>query len=146
MDKRLFLRSKKHSEEGEDVLNYRPDVDFTHQKSMPNFLMELGKEDWMEYDYILMEFPALLEHSYSMQIVREMHFILFCIKAPRIWKPADMAVVDAMRDTKRNRMAAVLTQCHVDYLDSVLGTVPKKRSRLRKFIKALVTFEFSNAR
>ncbi|QTN39555.1 hypothetical protein HZ996_10535 [Cryomorphaceae bacterium] len=128
------------------TLKYRIDTDFTHQKNMPSFLMELGRDDWMEFDYILMEFPALLEHSYSMQIVREMHFILFCIRAPRIWKSADMAVVDSMKDTKRNRIAAVLTKTHVDYLDSVLGTVPKRRTRIRRLVKSILTFEFSNIR
>lgn len=131
---------------GPDVLHYEVDTDFSHQKNMAIFLTELGRPDWMEYDYILMEFPALLEHSYSMRVIREMHLILYCISASRNWKKADTGVVEAMLDTKRNRIAAVLTNTHVDYLDSILGQVPKKRSKLRRIMKSIITFEFSGLR
>lgn len=143
---RTALIVSPNPELGPEVVHYKVDTDFSHQKNMAIFLSDLGRPDWIEFDYILMEFPSLLEHSYSMRVIREMHLILYCISASRNWKKADNAVVEAMLDTKRNRMVGVLTNTHVDYLDSILGQVPKKRSKFRRLMKSIITFEFSENR
>jgi hypothetical protein len=67
--------------------------------------------------------------------------ILVC-RANRVWSDADQGAIDIFKKITVNAPAILINGIELQVIESVLGDLPKKRSRLRRITKNLVRFQF----
>jgi len=99
-------------------------------------------EDWEKTDFIFTELPALLEHSFPVDILKRADYILLLCRANRIWIHADRKMLAKIKEIDSLPIGLVLNGVEMYYLESTLGDVPRKRGFFRKFLKRLFTLDF----
>jgi len=92
-----------------------------------------------DHDYILIEFPALLTNNFPADLIKNLHQAYFICNAKRTWSDADTKSLDALKLLLPMAPKIVLNGATPDVLESILGEVPRKRSRFRVFLKKLIT-------
>ena len=93
-------------------------------------------------DYVLIELPPILYYPYPAGLVKSADVALLVCRANRIWSQADQSVLDNFMKLTTNEPLFLLNGVGLQVIESVLGDLPKRRSRLRRIAKKLVRFQF----
>ncbi|MBU6342151.1 MAG: hypothetical protein KGS48_11710, partial [Bacteroidetes bacterium] len=106
-------------------------------------LIELLKElpngsaiEWIEV-------PALLSGSYPVAKLAEMDVALLVADATRTWNAADSRALAMAQEIIGHSCRLVINKVKPDNLESALGEIPKKRNRIRRWIKRLAALNLS---
>jgi len=98
-----------------------------------SYLEILEKND--EIDFVLIEIPALSNQIFNKSLCRSASISFFIADASRIWLTADTFLVEILKNNGLDNMQGILNKVHPDNMTDLLDEIPKKRSRLRRFIK-----------
>ena len=125
-----------------------PDSDFCEFNldkplSEVNDLCELwkGECDKENYDFVLIEYPSLIYFETSDYLIKESDLALLTVRSNRTWNKADTRALNSLKQLREKGTYLILNGVDVDSLSDVLGEVPKRRSRIRRIIKKLVTLQ-----
>ncbi len=99
------------------------------------------KEDlfFASYDYIFLILPSLLHNEFPTNIVKNADLSLLICQSNRVWKKADTQVLDLYKKAINYDFFVILNGVRIEYLEDIIGEIPKKRSRIRKIIKNLIS-------
>lgn len=128
-------------ESGYDYLHYDIDKNFLTSKTLQELLPETGK-NFQDYDYIFMDFEAVLTEPYPIALVEKFNMAVCVVSSKRAWNKADQFALEEFSSVLNTKPRLLLNGVEPDYMDSVLGEIKKTRSPIRKFIKAILTLEF----
>ncbi len=92
------------------------------------------------YDYIFIEIPSIIYHSYPLRLLKEVHMALFVIKATQKITKADEAALETFRESLDVKPLVVLNQVDIHSLDEIITEIPKKRSSFMGKIKRILTY------
>ena len=93
-------------------------------------------------DYVLIELPPVLYFPYPVELVADAAIPILVCRANRVWSNADQAALDALTKLTDKQPHFFLNGVEIQVIESILGDLPKKRSRLRRLMKKLFRLEF----
>ncbi len=92
------------------------------------------------YDYIFIEIPSIIYHSYPHKLLQEVHMALFVIKATQKITKADEAALETFKESLSVEPTVVLNQVDIHSLDEIITEIPKKQNGFRAKIKRILTY------
>ncbi len=104
-----------------------------------NLIKELPSGAQVEW----IEVPALLSGAYPVAELAQMDVALLVADATRTWNSADSRALSMAQEIIGHSCRLVLNKVKPDNLETALGEIPKKRSRLRRWIKRLAALNLS---
>ncbi|MDX2281458.1 MAG: hypothetical protein NW218_17855 [Saprospiraceae bacterium] len=104
-----------------------------------NLLKDLPSGAHIEW----IEVPALLSGAYPVAELAQMDVALLVADATRTWNSADSRALSMAQEIIGHSCRLVLNKVKPDNLETALGEIPKKRSRLRRWIKRLAALNLS---
>jgi len=95
-------------------------------------------------DYVLIEIPPILYFPFPAGLVASVDLPIMVCRANRVWSTADQGAIDNISKVTNLAPQFLLNGVELDVIESVLGDLPKKRSKLRRFLKNLIRFQFNS--
>ena len=93
--------------------------------------------------WVLVEFPALLEQSEHLPYLNEMHSSVYIAYARKVWSKADERALNRIKDCADKPAHLFLNALDLDHMEDVIGEVPKRRNMPRRWLKRMVTLQYS---
>lgn len=97
--------------------------------------------DIQYYDYVFIEFPSIIYYPYSDEIIKESAMTLFVLRSNRNWNKADSRSLEILKGIAQNDILLILNGVDLDSITDILGEIPKRRSRIRRIIKKILTMQ-----
>ena len=116
--------------------------DYFTSKSCLDLAAKNGIEIIESLDYILLEIPALLYYPYPSDLVASADFSILIARSNRVWSKADQKSLDIILKQTARPPHFLLNGVNLQVCESLIGELPKKRSRLRRIFKKLVHLQF----
>lgn len=124
----------------DEYLGYRF-AELQKHKNLTEFLAE-RKIDSINYDYIFIEIPPIINHQYPTAVIAQIDVQVLICRANRVWTEADQLAADTLQKITQKPNLFILNGVELPAVETVLGELPKKRSKLRKAIKKIVQLQF----
>lgn len=93
--------------------------------------------DENEFNWI--ELPSILNHPYGHDNVKNGDIHILVTKADRKWTEADQHALKVYKKYVGQKPVVFLNGVRADIMEDVIGEVPKKRSWLRRKVKAVLS-------
>jgi succinoglycan biosynthesis transport protein ExoP len=100
------------------------------------------KKTFSDYDYIFYELPAIIGYTTPINLLKTSNLSVLISKANRIWNAADSMAINSYKKSINHPISSILNGAMVDNLESLIGEIPKSRSRLRVITKRLASLKF----
>jgi len=126
----------------DDEILYSIRDNFFEVKDIKEIMQGFEHLDHESYDYILVEIPSIINNTYPIELLKQFNLALLVVRANRSWTDADVSSLNAFKVAFPKTSLIVLNGIELDYLDSVLGEVPKQRSKFRTSMKRFLQFKF----
>ncbi|WP_417873786.1 GumC family protein [Xanthomarina gelatinilytica] len=148
LDKRVLLLSSDDRVENDEIDSY----DFIQYDINKDFLIATKledlvpnkSEDFSIYDYVFMDFEAVLTEPYPIEVVEKFDMAICVVSSKLSWSKSDKFALEEFSSVLNTKPRLLLNGLDPDHMDSVLGEIKKTRSPLRKFIKAILTLQFNS--
>jgi len=127
------------SESGHEYYEYEIGHNFPELDSIEQIMpKEYSPSD---FDYIFLELPSIIYHQYPVKILNNSDLSLLVVRSNRNWTKADNNALTIIKESNSKEPMVVLNGVDIDTLNEVLGEIPKRRSRIRRIIKKLLTMQ-----
>jgi len=145
-DKRIdynspFLREPEMYLESNEYVTYEMNASFYRAETYQDLLNGIRTN---EPDYVLIEIPPILHYQYPSNLMANADATVLVCRANRVWSPADESMIDLLSKTNSKEPFFVLNGVEEPVLESILGELPKRRSKFRRFLKNLIGLQFFN--
>lgn len=127
---------------GGTYLNYRADHNFNNVKNFNDVLALSGYNESGAPDFVFIELPPLIYNSYPVDLIKDADMTLIICRSNRVWSDADRSSVDILSRLTDKKMHFILNGVELNAVESVVGELPRERSRFRRMVKALFSFQF----
>jgi len=98
----------------------------------------LGEE---QLDVSIVIHPNLLQFNYNPNLIERKAINLYVLNSANIWSAAESSKLDELQEINLSHQAVVLMNVSLYELENIVGEIPKKRSRVRVFLKRLLSFQ-----
>lgn len=137
--------------------NYKPKFSFAYPKGDKPIYYDIQQEnfnkstiseilgiqkDTSKYDFVLIEIPSIIHYSYAPGLIREADFGIMVVRANRAWTNSDENSLTEIRKLMKFNPFLFLNGMQVESLETLIGELPRKRSKIRRFIKKLLKLQF----
>lgn len=95
-------------------------------------------QDFEDCEYIFFELPPLISHPIPVNLVRKAAFTLLLADSTRVWDIADKYMFQTYLESTANPVGMLLNKVKHDYLEGIIGEIPKVRSWFRRTFKNLL--------
>lgn len=126
-----------------DVLPYMLPKNFSDVQQVKELAGERTK---LGSDFLLLELPPLQQSEIPVHLLESASLILFVMRADRIWRSSDTALLQFLSAPDRSPIRAVVNGVQLERIEEFTGELPKERSTLRSTIKRLAEFRFQRSR
>jgi succinoglycan biosynthesis transport protein ExoP len=96
--------------------------------------------------HIVLEIPSLLMNDYPSEIISGCDIVFLVCRSNRIWNKADKKAIAKFTETTSKTPELILNGVDIYQLENILGELPKIRSKFRKLVKKVLTFNFSSSK
>lgn len=93
-------------------------------------------------DFIIIELPALIYNNYPSELINNADLGILVCRSNRIWSDADQSAMSNLMETCASKINLIVNGVNINEIESVLGDLPKKRTKLRQKIKSMFKFQF----
>jgi polysaccharide biosynthesis transport protein len=121
---------------------YELNNDFYNAKSYTDIFESNNITLKNEVDFIIIEMPAIIYSNYPTDLMANADLDILVCRANRAWSDADESAIRNLRDVCGSKLNIVVNGVNINEVESMLGDLPKKRSKFRKKIKAIFKFQF----
>lgn len=144
--------------QGNNVIILTPDVlesDIEHMVhyDIPNNFSEItgfhelmNTGDSKEKDFIIVELPSFQGNEIPVHLLRRSSLILFVMRADRIWRRSDSAVLKYITFPEGPKIHSIVNGVHLERIEEFVGELPTARSSFRSFVKRMAEFRFQTSR
>lgn len=132
------------SDENSDYnMNYRYPVNnnFSEAKNLKDLIdSNILRRDNYLYDYILLEIPSIIFHTFPMELIQQVDASLLIIKASNSWNKADAGALDIIKDLAKEPPMIILNEAE-DYAieEMISGVKSHKTDNVFYKLKNLLT-------
>ena len=137
-----FLENPENYLGNEEIFRYNIDEKFNSVKNYQEILDQNGIRLSSIPDYILIELPPVLHHPYPVGLIMNADLPVLVCRSNRVWTPADQGAIDTLVKMTGQKTHFILNGVELSVIESVLGDLPKKRSRIRRAMKNILRFQF----
>ena len=102
----------------------------------------LAQVDLADRRFIIIEIPGIVGSDLPIKLIQKAHMSLMVCKANRVWNRADQRALDEYREIATSPIKTILNGAMADELEGVIGEIPKRRSKFRRIIKRIASFQF----
>ncbi len=102
-----------------------------------------SKKDLHNYRYIFLEIPSIIGSDLPIKIIKQANLSLLIVKSSRNWNKADSMALESYQRISKTQTSGLINGVHIDSLETIIGEIPKERSRFRKKIKSILNFKLS---
>jgi len=126
----------------DNYVEYQVDDTFFNKNSIIDLLEGSDYQRlWNSYDFVLTEIPSTLHHPFPPEVVNDADFGIMVIRANRTWQPSDVQSLDSVKEFLKEEPMVFLNGVNPEFLQDIIGEIPRKRSRIRRVIKKLVRLQ-----
>jgi succinoglycan biosynthesis transport protein ExoP len=125
-----------------DDLTYQIDETFMEKQDVLELVNTNALSSLDIYKYVFIEIPSILYYPFPNDLVKKSDLSILLLRANREWKSADSGALKMLSDTLNSQPLGILNGVEIEEIEAVLGTLPKKRSVFRKFVKNLINLQF----
>ena len=93
------------------------------------------------FDYVLIEIPSLISNSFPDSLLKSSTPILVA-RANHVWSDADKNALKSAMNFLADAPDFILNGVDLPVVETLLGDLPKKRSRIRRILKKLLRLQF----
>lgn len=93
-------------------------------------------------DFVIIELPALIYNNYPLSLIDNADLGILVCRSNRVWSDADKSAMSNLLTTSASKINFILNGVHIDEMESVLGELPKERSKFRARLKTIFKFQF----
>ena len=93
-------------------------------------------------DYVLVELPALLHNNYPSALVANADLTVLACRSNRTWSEADERAKENLQAYTGDKLQFILNGVALQEVESVIGELPKRRTKLRRSIKNMLRLQF----
>ena len=137
-----FLDNPENYLDPGEYLEYLYDEKIHSVKNYNEILERNGFSISFVPDFVFIELPPVLYFSYPVELLATIDIPVLVCRSNRIWSEADQAALDVFMSFNGQKTNFILNGVELQAIESVIGEVPKKRSWLRRKIKAIFRFQF----
>ncbi|MFZ4398966.1 MAG: GumC family protein [Bacteroidales bacterium] len=120
----------------------KPMSDITKQYK-PEIINELSTILNANIDkHIIVEIPSLLMNDYPSEVISSCDIVFLVCRSNREWNKADKKTISKFIETTNKTPELILNGVDIYQLENILGELPRTRSKIRKLIKKIITFDF----
>ena len=145
-DKILFLNYK----EAEGIPD-EEDFNYTYRYEIKNNFIDISNlQELMDsrylrknnttYDYIFLELPSIIYHTYPIKLLSEIDLAIFIIKSSNRFAKADKTAMDIFREAYKGEPIVVLNEVELYNLDDLMSDLPKTRKTHLNKLKNLLKY------
>ena len=129
-----YVSQSNHDRHEYEIENDFPEFDSIEQ-IMPQDLNPSN------YDYIFLEIPSIIYFQYPVKMLKNVDLSLLVVRSNRNWTKADKNALDIIKKANTKEPMVILNGVDIDTLNLVLGEIPKRRTRIRRIIKKVLTLQ-----
>jgi LysM repeat protein len=137
-----FLQKPENYLDETEYAQYQVNADYFSTLSCRELAERNSYSPQIRPQYIIIEIPPILYYSFPPQMIASADLAILVCRANRVWSDADQGAIDIFKKITVNAPAILINGIELQVIESVLGDLPKKRSRLRRITKNLVRFQF----
>jgi polysaccharide biosynthesis transport protein len=142
---KLFSHEKIEPLENVECTTYQINNSFHGKEKIADFLdnENANENELNNYDFIFIEIPGILNHSYPINIFKSIKHAFLITRANRAWSNSDSNTLnDILEYIPENKPQILLNGVELDEMENIIGELPRKRTFLRKLIKNIIQFRF----
>ncbi len=95
-----------------------------------------------DLDYVLLEIPSIINHTYSPELIRNADIGIMVVRANRTWQAVDVNSLESFSEFLKEKSLVFLNGANPEFLQDLIGELPRKRSRIRRIIKKAIRLQF----
>jgi len=126
----------------DDEIQYVIRENFFETHDFTDLMKGFEHLDSSSYDYIFVELPSLINNPYPLELVQKFNLSLLVTRANRSWTSADISALKSFTSIIKYNAQLVLNGVELMYLDTILGELPKQRSKFRRTMKRILMLQF----
>ncbi|WP_339660595.1 hypothetical protein [uncultured Polaribacter sp.] len=93
-------------------------------------------------DFVIIELPALIYNNYPAALIINADLNILVCRSNRVWSDSDESAIVNLREACGAKLNIIVNGVGINEIESVLGDLPKKRSKFRGKIKSIFKFQF----
>ena len=93
-------------------------------------------------EFVIIEIPALIYSNYPAELIANADLDILVCRSNRTWSDADESAIINLREACGSNLKIIVNGVNLNEIESVLGDLPKKRTKFRKKIKSVFQFQF----
>ncbi len=145
-DRVLYLNYSKEGEENEEndfnyYYTYKISDNFIDVENLGELI---GKKYLRKvnssYDYIFIEIPSIIYHSYPLRLLKKMDAALYVVKATQKLTKADERALETFKAALGTEPLVILNHVESYALDEIITELPKNRKKYIEKIKYIITY------
>jgi len=125
----------------EDYIQFEVKDSFFNIKNLEDLFEGSIPLDVNSYDFILLELPSIVEHPFPPELIKKADFGIMVVRANRTWQKADVNALESIRKFMNFEPVVLLNGANPEYLQDIIGELPRNRSRIRRVLKKLVRLQ-----
>ncbi|MCG6186912.1 GumC family protein [Maribellus maritimus] len=139
----ISYEKDKISEEIEQII-YSRDNSFHRAEKIEDLTPEKDKNNLSNYDFIFIEIPGVLNNSYPINLFKTVDVPILVTRANRQWLKSDSFAIKDILEASDKEPQVFLNGVELQEMEDLIGEIPRKRSRVRRFLKRLILLKFSS--
>ncbi len=92
------------------------------------------------YDFIFLELPSIIYHTYPIKLLSEIDLALFVIKSNNRYSKADKTAMDIFNETYKSEPIVILNEIELFNLEDLLSDLPKMRKSYFDKLKNMLKY------
>ncbi|BAO75965.1 hypothetical protein WPG_1735 [Winogradskyella sp. PG-2] len=137
-----FLSSANDNLSTSEYKIYNVDEAYKGITDYQEFMVNVSENNIRSLDHILIELPNLLEFSYPSELIANSDLVLMVCRSNRLWSKADNNILDNLKAIAGEKLQFIINGVEIKEVETVLGELPKKRSKTRIRLKNMFRFQF----
>jgi polysaccharide biosynthesis transport protein len=140
----IFLADPHNYLDAEEYVEYSLDEKFSIARDYKELMVKAGKDNSRAPDYVIVELPPVLLCPAPVTLLADSGLILLVCRSNREWNSADNSAMANIRSVTEGKLMFFLNGVDMPAVESVLGDLPKVRSRFRRIMKKAFLLQFSS--
>ncbi len=137
-----FLADPSDYLEQSEHLTYDVNTDFYSAKSYDDLTIKETTSINQQLDYVIVELPNILDTNYPADLIVASDLVLLVCRSNRLWSKADENLLNNIKELTPSKLQFIINGVELDEVESLLGELPKQRSKTRRKIKDILRFQF----
>jgi len=137
-----FLQKTENYLDASEYQQYNINADYYSIVSVKQLVEKHTSLPGLQPEYIVIEIPPILYYSFPPQLIASFDQSILVCRANRTWSVADQGALDTLRKITSHEPVIFIDGVELQVIESALGDLPKKRSRIRRIVKRFIRFQF----